>query len=457
MNSAKIISKVKQSELLNHILPILKKHQTYIVGGFLRDAFLLGEVAKDCDIVVLNHSARDLANEIAKELSGTLVELDLENHIYRVVVGEYYFDITYTDDIEKDAKRRDFTLNSIYYDFTKNDIFDPVGGLNDLKNGFLRTCGLTNFEDDPLRMLRAFRFISLFDFQIDPKIFEYIEKNAHNISKPAKERINYEIVKMFEGKNLVTALQIAHKTGLLKEVFPFVESIERIPPNSHHHLSLLEHSIETMRQIRIQNPYLKLAAFMHDIGKPALWKIEPCELLDPKGNLIRERHRFIGHEEYGAKLAKPILENLKFSKKQIEFITKMIAYHIYPSALMHEEDRTEKSLMRFLRKISPHTKELLELARADRLSARGVMVPDAKVQENLKNLEELGEFCERMEKKLESLPKLLDGKEIMALLNIPPSKKLGEIIKELEEAQLSGLVNTKDEAVEFLRSCRPAV
>lgn len=451
----KLLEKIKQDGLLCSLLPLFDSRQVFLVGGYIRDAYLGTEPILDYDLVVLNENSKTLADEIAEKTQGTLVELDAENRVYRVVSGDFYLDITCTDDILEDAKRRDFTLNSVYYDFKKCEIYDPLNGLKDLENGVLNAYKLENFDDDPLRMLRAFRFASLYGFEIASEALAYIKENAKSISKSAPERVTYEVIRMFEGENLVPAIKTAHKTGLLAAIFPFVEEIENIPPNSHHHLNLLEHSFETIRHIRINNPLLKLAALMHDIGKPNLWKIEPCETFDPQGNLITERHRFIGHEEEGAKLAKPILESLKFSRKQIDFITKMIQHHIYPSALMHQSEKTEKSMIRFARNINPYTKELIELARADRLSARGVLVTDEVVEKNLKNLEELNSFCEKILPELQALPKLLDGNEIMKILNIKPSKKLGEIINALEEAQLEGLVRNKEEAENFIRCKQP--
>lgn len=442
-----ITEKISHDTTLKSLLSFfesLEGRKVYLVGGFLRDIFLNAPKSQDYDLVVVGGCSGDFGEEIARELCGTLVELDLENDIYRVVADGVNIDITCTKDIFEDAKRRDFTLNSIYYDFSAKEIFDPLNGLKDLQSGILKTHKLENFDDDPLRMLRAFRFVSCFDLKLSADVLEYIKKHLKDIKKPAPERLRVEIVKMFGGKNIVETLLLAYETGFLAELFPFVKDIEKIPRNSHHHLPLLGHSIETVKHVRTPDPLLKLAAFMHDIGKPQTWKI------DPKTG----RHRFIGHEELGAKLAKPILEKLKFSRKQVEFITKMIANHIYPSALMHDEDRSQKALIRFAKKIRPHTKELLELARADRLSARGEAVGRDKVDENLKNLETLGAFCEEIEAKFVTLPKLLDGNEIMALLNIPPSKRLGEIINELEEAQLSGFVQSKDEALRFVSSCK---
>ena len=269
-------------------------------------------------------------------------------------------------------------------------------------------------------MLRVFRFKALYDFKIQDEILEFVKKNRTLINSVAKERINQELLKLFGGKYAPEALLKADECGLPEEIFPFVKEIKKIPKNTHHHLDLFHHSIETMRQIRLDNPLLKLAAFCHDIGKPQTHTIEPSG-----------RHRFIGHDDLGSKLVRPLLKELKFSKKQIDYVSLMIKNHIYPSALMSAPVVQDKAKVRFVRKLYPYVEDIIELARADRLSARGPMVSDDMVSENLKNLEELKEFYYKIKPTLEVMPKLLDGREIMEILGIGPSKKLGRIIDAL--------------------------
>ncbi len=232
------------------------------------------------------------------------------------------------------------------------------------------------------------------------------------------------------------------ETGLLDVIFPFFKDIKKIPSNSHHHLDLFHHLIETTKNIRINKPELKLAAFIHDLAKPDCWTIEP----------ETGRHRFIGHDELGAKKVVPFLKKLKFSNKEIEYISKMVQFHIYPSALMKDENVTERAIIRFIRKIGDDTLDLLELARADRLSARGPAVSDEMIEVNLSNLEKLKEKYFEISPKLKEMPKLVDGNEIMQILNLKPSPKLKEIIDEIKELQLEGKINNKEEAINFLKN-----
>lgn len=453
-------------------LSLIREHfqgiEAYLAGGYIRDLALLDIdnslcnkaltsknqdftsselVSKDRDIVLFNCDTENIARNLANSIGAAFVELDAENKIYRIVLGDDYADIAQglNNNIDDDIKRRDFTINSMFYSLNNAEFIDIAGGFDDIKKRIIKTFDLKNLSDDPLRMFRAFRFKSKTGFKIDSEILNFIEKNAKTLGIIAKERINQEIIKTFEGEYLVESLLEMLDIGLLEEVFPFIVEIKKIPPNSHHHLDLVHHSIETVKNIRINKPLLKLAAFYHDIGKPKCWTIEANT----------GRHRFIGHDEIGGKLAAEELSMLKFSKRQIEYISKMVKNHIYPSALAHGAFAetggvTNKAAARFVRKIYPDIEDLLELARADRLSARGEAVCDDMVNENLKNLQYLLEYYFNVKDKMQTLPKFLDGKEIMKILKINPGPKLGEIIDALKEAQIEGIVKCKEEAVEFI-------
>lgn len=444
-NAQTVKQLIINDSVLNSVADILDKYNVWLVGGYIRDLFL-GIDSDDRDLVCIGY-ARDLALDIADKTGGTFVELDNENEIYRVVLGDKktFFDISraMNDDMFSDAKRRDFTINSIYFDIYGKEFFDLYNGVGDINSGVLKTAAIKNFKDDPLRMIRAFRFMALTGFKIQNEILDFIKENKKLIGGPSAERINCEILKLFGGDYACESLIEADKCGLLNEIFPFVEEIKKIPKNSHHHLDLFHHSIETMRSVRTKNPLLRLAAFLHDIGKPATHTIEPSG-----------RHRFIGHDDLGSKLVRPMLSDLKFSKKQIDYVSLMIKNHIYPSSLMSSGEVQDKAKIRFIRKLDPYVEDIIELARADRLSARGPAVDEDMVNNNLLNLEELLQFYKEIKPKLEKLPKLLDGKEIMELLNIKPSPHLGEVVDALKEAQLEGKVCNREDAVEFVKSCK---
>ena len=430
-------------EILNILSDTFKKYDCYLVGGYLRNYFIKNEISSDRDIVVKGDS-KALALEISEILDGTFIELDTENEIYRVVLKDKinYFDISkmLDDDIMLDAKRRDFTMNAIFYNLNKKEIFDPFQAREDIKNKIIKTPDLNNFTDDPLRMLRLYRFISNTGFDADKTLEDFCKNNFKLIKNCAKERIQAEIIHIFEGEFIADTLSVMFDDGILEDVFPFVSEIKKIPPNSHHHLDLVHHSIETVRKIRIDNPLLKISAFYHDIGKPKTWTIEE-----------NGRHRFIGHDVLGGEIVKDELKKLNFSTKAINYISKMVRYHIYPATLANVSDNN-KAFARFVRKIGEDTPDLIELSRADRLSALGPDITSQMVDNALNHLENLLNYYIKVQSEVKNPKSLLDGCEIMDLLNIKPSKKVGEIIEMLIEEQLAGNIETKEEAIEFIRN-----
>ena len=443
---------------------ISKINRGYLVGGAVRDFLMYGAVPFDKDIAIKNAEA--FSRELAEKFDGTIVVLDDENKIFRVVLKDKlnYFDISELqgNSIEEDLLRRDFTINAIAYDLESEKFIDTIGGRNDIENKVIKHIKDENFTDDPLRILRAFRFASVTGFEIDKKTFEAVIKYKKLLLKPSKERISYELMKLFGGKSSSEVLLKTDECGVLELIFPVMKEVKKVPPNSHHHLDLLHHSIEAVRNIEIlyrEAPdevkshldmvdfggfprinHLKLAGLLHDIGKPSTWTIE-----EDTG-----RHRFIKHDDLGAKMSVPVLKELKFSKKQIEYISKMIKTHIYPSNVISSPDLNEKVMMRYLRKMENDVIDNIILAKADRLSARGVEITPEIVENNINGLDKLLNFYLDKKDSLKPLPKLLDGIEIMELKGIKQSPALGEIISALKEAQISGDVNTKEEAKEFV-------
>ena len=462
MNS-KIIEKIKSDEILSKIIEKFD-NEIFLVGGTVRD-YYMGLESTDRDIIVMDEDARKFALKLLDLFDATFVPLDEENRIYRLVLPDKinYIDVTNPagDSIEKDLMRRDLTINAIAVNIRTGDVIDISGGVTDIKNKCINYVNELNFVDDPLRLLRVYRFQALYGFQLAPETINAVCKYSDLIHKPAVERINYEILKLFSGEYAHIALENMNKTWLLEEIFPFVKELKQVPPNSHHHLDLFHHSIETVKQI--QNLYnessdvvkehlnaidfggfsrlahLKLAGFMHDIGKFSTWRID------------EGKHRFIKHDDVGAKMSVKILKDLHFSNKQIDYISSMIKYHIYPSHVMTSPQITEKIMMRYVRKMDTNSIDAVILAQADRLSARGPEITDEIVERNITSLNMLLRFYLEARETLKPLPKLLDGNDVMKILNIKPSKKLGEIMEALHEAQISGDVITKDHAVEFVK------
>ena len=461
---------------------ILKNiNEGYLVGGSVRD-FLMGKSFKDRDIAI--KGAEKFAKELSKKFDATFIILDSENKIYRLVLKdkENYLDISEMcgNSIEEDLLRRDFTINAIAYDLKEEKFIDVTGGIEDIKNKHIRAIREENFVDDPLRILRAFRFMATLGFGVNEELEKILVKHKDLLNLPAKERIHDEVIKLFGGKYTSQTLLVMLDLGLLELIFPFVKDTKTVPSNSHHHLDLIHHIIETVRQIEIQYEnatgeikehleqidfggyprinHLKLAGFLHDIGKPSTWTLED------NGETVWRvqsgedypkdkpyRHRFIKHDLEGEKLVKPLLKELKFSNKQIEYIAEMVRYHIYPSNVIVSPNLDNKVMMRYIKKMENNVIDNIILAKADRLSAQGPDVTEEMTETNLNGLDKLLDFYIEVKPTLKPLPKLVDGLEIMQILGIQQSPILGKIINELHEAQLNEEVNTKEEAIEFVR------
>ena len=402
---------------------------------------------------------------MAEKFNATFIELDPEYKIYRLVLEDKvnYLDISEIQgaDILEDLSRRDFTMNAIAINLTNNEIIDPYNGQADIKNEVIQHIKESNFSDDPLRILRAFRFASTTGFELSKKTKACIKKHKDLLFIPAKERINYELMKLFGGSKCSKVLLEMDEFGILEELFPQVKEMKKVTPNTHHHLDLFHHVVETVRNIeelylnateaeqehldtidfggfpRIN--HVKLAGFLHDIGKFSTWTIEESG-----------RHRFIKHDDVGAKICVPYLRNMKFSKKQIEYISTMIKTHIYPSNVIDAPDLNDKVMMRYLRKMGRNVIDNIILAKADRLSARGEAITEEIIMANLSGLDKLLNFYFEKRDTLKPLPKLLDGIEIMKIKGLKQSPILGEIITALKEAQINGEINTKEEAINFV-------
>lgn len=467
MNIQTLTNKIQKDSILNNIASFFD-NEIYVVGGTVRD-FLMGKSSYDRDLIVVDEDAKSFSQKVAEFFDGVFIPLDEENKIYRIVLKDKknFLDITNPigGNLEEDIMRRDITINAIAVNIKTGEIPSFCEfGIQDIQNKIIREIKEENFTDDPLRMLRVYRFYANLGFEISPELLNITKKHASLINKPAKERIEYELMKLFDGEFAAQALLKMDESEILEIIFPFVKELKQVPPNLHHHLDLFNHSIETVNQVQkfyeispkeVQEhlkkvdfggfsrlAHLKLAALMHDIGKFSTWTIEPDT----------GRHRFIKHEDVGAKLAIPILKKMCFSNKQIDYISYIIKKHMYPTAVVSAPELNDKVMMRYVRKSADNAIDTIIIAKADRVSAQGPEITKELVEENITLLDKLLRFYLNTKETLTPLPKLIDGREVMSILNINPSPVLGKILNELHEAQISGDILTKDDAVRFIKS-----
>ncbi len=447
----------------------------YLVGGFLRDVLSSSsrpqpdgkEVFKDLDFAVASMTAVDFARHCAEKTGGHFVLLDRDFDTARVVLEDARiidFAGCIGGTIESDIRRRDFTINALVWDPKKPDcVLDEFGGLEDLAARLIKAISEETFIDDPLRLLRAYRFSSLLSASIDDTTFEWINAHSDKISTVAQERINVELFIMLNCPKAASQLESMGRNGMLEAIFPELVPTRKVTANAFHHLGLFEHSLEAVNQLE-QNlgrmpdwthssfancfpngitrlAATKLAALLHDIGKPGTWEITE-----------EGRHTFYGHDNLGAEMADETALRMKWSKPLSRFISKLIKWHLRPGQLFHQGAPTDKALHRFFRKVDDDLPELILLAFGDLGATRG----DGLSEESRTNLDkcffDLLSGYQIFQEEAESNPPLLNGLDVMNLLSIKPGPLVGEILEFLLEAQMLKQVSDRPSAELFVQN-----
>ena len=417
-----------------------------LVGGPVRDA-LLGRLGNDLDFTT------DARPEVTKKIlqgwaenvwdtgiefgtvAGKRGDTTVEVTTYRT---ESYDpdsrkpEVEYGDSIEGDLSRRDFTVNSMALELTTKtpEFIDPFNGLEDLAKRVLRTPvkAENSFSDDPLRMMRAARFASQLDFEIAPDVMQAIQDMAGRISIISAERIRDEFTKMLMSKNPRTGITILVETGLAEIVLPEIPKLRLEIDEHHHHKDVYEHSITVLEQAishedRLGGPNLiiRLAALLHDIGKPKTRNLIP-------GGGVSFHH----HEIVGARLTKSRLKALRFDGDTIEKVEILVALHLRFHGY-GDGEWTDSAVRRYVRDAGDLLVHLHVLTRADCTTR------------NAKKAERLAKTYDGLEARIaklmeeEELSRIrpdLDGAQVMKLLNIKPSAAVGKALDYLLELRL---------------------
>jgi poly(A) polymerase len=417
-----------------------------LVGGPVRDA-LLGRLGNDLDFTT------DARPEVTKKIlqgwaenvwdtgiefgtvAGKRGDTTVEVTTYRT---ESYDpdsrkpEVEYGDSIEGDLSRRDFTVNSMALELTTKtpEFIDPFNGLEDLAKRVLRTPvkAENSFSDDPLRMMRAARFASQLDFEIAPDVLQAIKDMAGRISIISAERVRDEFTKMLMSKNPRTGITILVETGLAEIVLPEIPKLRLEIDEHHHHKDVYEHSITVLEQAishedRLGGPNLiiRLAALLHDIGKPKTRNLIP-------GGGVSFHH----HEIVGARLTKSRLKALRFDGDTIEQVETLVALHLRFHGY-GDGEWTDSAVRRYVRDAGDLLVHLHVLTRADCTTR------------NAKKAERLAKTYDGLEARIaklmeeEELSRIrpdLDGAQVMKLLNIKPSAAVGKALDYLLELRL---------------------
>jgi tRNA nucleotidyltransferase/poly(A) polymerase len=432
----------------------------YLIGGFVRDK-LIGRETRDADIVCAG-DALMLAQETAKQFSHPKVSY-FKNFGTAHFKTEDGFDIefvgarteSYRSDSRKpevaagtiadDQNRRDFTINALAISLNKDDygrLVDPFDGLKDLELGLIRTPldPDRTFSDDPLRMMRAIRFASQLNFRIHEQTFQAISKNAHRIAIISQERITDELNKIILSKKPSVGFALLYDSGLLHRIFPLMTELagaEYIDGKGHK--DNFYHTLQVLDNVanRSNDLWLRWAAVLHDIAKPATKKFE-------------EGHgwTFHGHEVVGGRMVPKIFNKLKLPVgEQMKFVKKMVELHLRPISLT-KENITDSAIRRLLFDAGDDFESLMMLCESDITSKNRT-----KVKRYLENFEAVKKRCAEVEEKdkIRNWQPPITGEVIMETFNIAPSKTVGIIKDAIKDAILDGVIeNNYESAYQYM-------
>ena len=472
---------LQNSGLISALVKVAQRegHQLYLVGGFIRDV-LLGRNSKDVDFVA--RQALELAKSLASETGTRLALIDRKFGTIRLIppAGSNELSDFYKVDlsplrgssIATDLNQRDFTINALAVELSAwqpdgtLDLLDPLGGLSHLRAGRLQLCSPRSLEDDPLRILRAYRLTATYDFTLEDHALDRIGEMRHGLNRVAVERIRDELVLILSTTNSAPILKALDDDNVLKLLLPECESMRNCRQNNYRHQDIWQHSLSALEVLesflanpqellgeyadealpilaqriageRTRETMLKLGVLLHDIGKPN------CRTVDENGVT-----HFYGHEVDGARLAGSLCARFCFSNKEINFVSQLVRQQMSVVHLFSLKRASRKALSRLF-KLGPELFwPLLFLFASDYMAINGARSPKAEIGPLRHQINRWLDFYHKQLKPKEGEPPLVRGHELMNRLNLSPGPTVGKLLHTLAELQWEGRINSREEALQ---------
>jgi len=410
-------------------------HVAWVVGGSIRDLLWCElhpdspRIPTDFDLATDAHPEQvsDLFSRVVPtgQAHGT-VTVHWARHQVEVTTlrgeseyadGRHPDRVEYIDDIERDLARRDFTINAMALDIASESLIDPFGGLNDLRAGLLRAVGdpERRFREDGLRVLRAARFAAVLNFDVEPETLQAIAPSLSSYRKVSAERVRDEWLKSMKAQTPSRAFRLMLDHGLLQITAPELAAMSSCTQNRHHAYDVWEHTLQVLDQVVPVTPELRLAALLHDVGKPG------CRGFDPK----TRDYTFYHHEKKGSEIADQILRRLRFSNQLRQQVTHLVRHHL----VVYDPSWTDAAVRRWLTRVgTDRTDEVVALCRADILGkGRDPQSELARLEELQGRLKHLAQA--QLALKVSDLA--IDGNDVMAELGVVPGPIIGALLRQL--------------------------
>jgi poly(A) polymerase len=457
-----MIEGILKGDIIDNLLSTASQtgQKAWLIGGFVRD-YLLKKDCKDIDVVVLG-SGIAFAEKFASQLQGDVHVTVFKNFgTAQVKINDFEIEFvgarkeSYQRDSRKpivengtlsdDQKRRDFTINALSVSLNPEDkglLFDPFGGIDDLKNKVIKTPLEPDktFSDDPLRMMRAIRFATQLDFEIEAETLASIKRNNSRLDIISMERISAELNKIILAKKPSIGFKYLFDTGLLHLFFPEMVALQGVEwINGKGHKDNFYHTLEVLDNVSLfsDSLWLRWAAILHDIAKPSTKKFYD-----------KEGWTFHGHEDKGARMVKPIFRRLRLPlNEKMKYVEKLVFLHLRPIALS-KEIVTDSAVRRLMVEAEDAIDDLLLLCKSDITSKN-----ESKKKKYLHNLELVKEKIAQVSERdrLRNWQPPITGNDILNNFTITNPAQIGNLKGKVREAILDGtLADDRNAAMEFM-------